>query len=174
MKARYHLHVNNRLIELNLEHENRGENLTLHMDGVSFDFHVKVLSENCYGVSTDEIKQSRVFVVNTGQGKEIFWQGRVFHIRPHEEVKRATRKGAIGGDDTSSMVTPPMPSIVRRILVQEGDSVEKGQPLIVVTSMKMETTLVSPKSGKIKRINTEQGAKVSPGDELVEFHEEED
>jgi biotin carboxyl carrier protein len=43
---------------------------------------------------------------------------------------------------------------------------------VVVTAMKMETTLAAPKDGLVKRINTSVQSKVMPGDILVEIEEE--
>lgn len=77
----------------------------------------------------------------------------------------ATRRraaGAAGGD-----VTPPMPAVVLRLLVQAGDAVAARQPLVVVSAMKMELTLVAPHAGTVTALRTEVGAKVSPGDVLV-------
>ena len=69
-------------------------------------------------------------------------------------------------------MTPPMPSVVVRILVSEGAVVKRGQGLVVVTAMKMETTLVAPYDGKVKKINAAINRKVAPGDILVEIEEE--
>ena len=44
--------------------------------------------------------------------------------------------------------------------------------LIVVTAMKMETTLAAPFDGKVKKINASINQKVAPGDILVEIEEE--
>ena len=76
-------------------------------------------------------------------------------------------------DQPPGDVTPPMPSVVVRILVEEGDRVKKGQGLVVVTAMKMETTLKAPYNGRVKAIKTTVDAKVAPGDILVEIEEEE-
>ncbi|MFZ0451589.1 MAG: biotin/lipoyl-containing protein, partial [Desulfatiglandaceae bacterium] len=69
-------------------------------------------------------------------------------------------------------ITPPMPSVVVRILVAEGDRVESGQGLVVVSAMKMENTLVAPYKGLVKKINTRAEARVAPGDTLVEIEKE--
>ncbi len=62
-----------------------------------------------------------------------------------------------------------MPAIVARILVKTDQEVEKGDPLIVVSAMKMETTLTAPFKGIIENINTAEGEKVNPGDILVDI-----
>jgi len=61
--------------------------------------------------------------------------------------------------------------VVVRLLVREGETVAKGQGLVVVTAMKMETTLKAPFDGVVKQIKTTLQAKVMPGDQLVEIEE---
>jgi biotin carboxyl carrier protein len=112
------------------------------------------------------------FVAEGKQGKYVFLRGKSFLIEDADKLpSHRARRG--GPDTTPGDVTPPMPSVVVRILIEEGDLVEKGQGLIVVTAMKMETTLVAPSKGRVKKINTSLDAKVSPGDILVEIEEEE-
>jgi len=68
-------------------------------------------------------------------------------------------------------VSPPMPSEVVRILVGVGERVRKGQPLIVVSSMKMEISLRSPRDGVVARIHTRVGAKAAAGVNLVDIED---
>ena len=65
-------------------------------------------------------------------------------------------------------VTPPMPAKVVAVLVAEGQAVGRGDPLVVVSAMKMETQLVSPLAGRVKSVRTQAGAQVRPGEILVE------
>jgi 3-methylcrotonyl-CoA carboxylase alpha subunit len=58
---------------------------------------------------------------------------------------------------------------VVRILVAAGDTVEKGQGVVVVSAMKMEMTLVAPYSGTVRAVNTQVGDQVSPGEILAEI-----
>jgi biotin carboxyl carrier protein len=64
-----------------------------------------------------------------------------------------------------------MPAVVIAVCVNEGDRVEKGQKVVVVSAMKMETTLVAPYTGIITRINVQANDKVMPGDILVNIDE---
>jgi 3-methylcrotonyl-CoA carboxylase alpha subunit len=66
-------------------------------------------------------------------------------------------------------VTPPMPAVVVRVLVAVDAVVAKGQPLVVVSAMKMETTLLAPYAGRVVGVNTREGAKVMPGDVLIDL-----
>jgi pyruvate carboxylase len=62
-----------------------------------------------------------------------------------------------------------MPSAVIRILAAEGDLVNRGQSLIVLSAMKMETTLTAPYHGLVKKIHVAVGAQVMPGEILLEI-----
>lgn len=83
------------------------------------------------------------------------------------ETVRSRRRGTGGG--LTRDVTPPMPAVVTKLLVSTGDDVDKGQGLVVVSAMKMEMTLVALFAGTVQAIHAEQGAKVSPGDILVDI-----
>lgn len=141
-----------------------------------------IMEEKKYEVSFQHISANRIrleingwafnaFLIKGPEGREIFIEGRIFR------VSEWFNKTGLNGrrrklEDTPGEVTPPMPSVVVRILVSEGDRVVKGQGLIVVSAMKMETTLKAPKNGKIEKIKTALQAKVMPGDQLVEIEEE--
>lgn len=116
-------------------------------------------------------RATQVFVARAVQGKHIFVNGRTFLVQDADRlpVHRARRGGP---EEGPGEVTPPMPSVVVRILVREGERVKRGQGLVVVSAMKMETTLRAPSDGLVTRINTVLNAKVSPGDILVEIQEE--
>ncbi len=61
-----------------------------------------------------------------------------------------------------------MPSIVVAVLVVEGQRVERGEPLVVVSAMKTESQLASPVAGRVRAVRASVGAKVRPGEILVE------
>ena len=61
----------------------------------------------------------------------------------------------------------PMPGVVLRILVREGDVVSKGAPLLILEAMKMEHQISAGHDGKIVSINCKEGELVQPGVELV-------
>lgn len=61
----------------------------------------------------------------------------------------------------------PMPGRVTRVNVAVGDSVRKGQELIVVEAMKMENALNAPVDGMVKSLAVAVGDMVAPGPVLV-------
>uniref|UniRef100_A0A1B0CVI4 Pyruvate carboxylase n=2 Tax=Lutzomyia longipalpis TaxID=7200 RepID=A0A1B0CVI4_LUTLO len=65
-----------------------------------------------------------------------------------------------------SEVGAPMPGTVIDIRVKEGDHVEKGQPLVVLSAMKMEMVVQSPKAGTVQKLEISNGMKLE-GEDLI-------
>ena len=61
----------------------------------------------------------------------------------------------------------PMPGRIVSTLVNIGDSVEEGQPLIVLEAMKMEHTIAANVAGEVVDIKCEAGDLVNEGVELI-------
>ena len=57
------------------------------------------------------------------------------------------------------------------MLIKDGESVRKGQALMIIEAMKMEHTISAPRSGTIKRIYFAAGEQVAEGAQLLEFEE---
>ena len=73
---------------------------------------------------------------------------------------------AASGD---AVLRAPMPGKIVRVNVSEGDSVSKGDPLVVLESMKMENTLSSSLDGVVKAVHVSADDLVQQGQTLVEF-----
>lgn len=59
-----------------------------------------------------------------------------------------------------------MPGTVIDVRVKEGDKVEKGQPLVVLSAMKMEMVVQAPQAGVVKKLEVINGMKLE-GDDLL-------
>ena len=64
-------------------------------------------------------------------------------------------------------IKSPMPGTVLGIKCTVGQAVKKGDPVVMIEAMKMETPIPAPQDGTIASINTQQGATVASGDVLV-------
>ncbi|XP_055372840.1 pyruvate carboxylase, mitochondrial-like isoform X2 [Condylostylus longicornis] len=104
--------------------------------------------------------------------REVFFelngQLRSVLIRDKEAVKelhihpKATKGNA-------SEVGAPMPGTIIDIRVKEGDHVEKGQPLVVLSAMKMEMIVQAPRAGVIKKLEITNGMKIEGEDLLMTY-----
>ena len=57
----------------------------------------------------------------------------------------------------------PMPSQIIKVLVKEGDAVKSGDGLVIISSMKMETTIEAAADGVVEEIYTTEGSNVEAG-----------
>lgn len=64
-------------------------------------------------------------------------------------------------------VCAPLPGSVVDVKVSVGESVKKGQILLLIEAMKMENEIVAPNDGVVKAIHTSKGASVTTGAPLV-------
>jgi 3-methylcrotonyl-CoA carboxylase alpha subunit len=68
-----------------------------------------------------------------------------------------------------AVVRAPLPGKIIDLRVKAGDTVSKGQALLVLEAMKMEHTLAAPADGTVKSLRYAVGEQVPEGAELVEF-----
>ena len=57
----------------------------------------------------------------------------------------------------------PMPGMVMKFLVNEGDTVKKGQAVIILEAMKMENEIMAPADGTVAAVAVTKGATVESG-----------
>jgi biotin carboxyl carrier protein len=57
-------------------------------------------------------------------------------------------------------VVAPLPGLILKILVKEGDAVNKGQPVAIMEAMKMENEIESPLSGTVGEIHVSEGESI--------------
>ena len=78
---------------------------------------------------------------------------------PVAEAPKAAPVAAAG--DTT--MTAPMPGSVSKIVAKEGQTVKKGDVIIMLEAMKMQNEMASPVAGVVKSINVSVGESVKPG-----------
>jgi biotin carboxyl carrier protein len=90
--------------------------------------------------------------------------GRNYHIDLIDE-RRVRLGGLQSGIQLQGRqnVSVPMPGKIIAVLVSEGDTVEKGQGLVIVEAMKMENEVRCPINGEIKEVRVKPGDAVEAG-----------
>ncbi|MER2598660.1 MAG: acetyl-CoA carboxylase biotin carboxyl carrier protein subunit [Caldilineales bacterium] len=66
-------------------------------------------------------------------------------------------------------VKAPIPGLITRVLVQLGDEVEAGQPILLLEAMKMENEISAPRAGKVIKLNALTGKSVTLNEDLLEI-----
>ncbi len=70
-------------------------------------------------------------------------------------------------EDAGQGVLAPMPGKIVNVLVKAGDSVEAGDPVVILEAMKMENELCAPAKGVVKSVTVHKGDSVDGGRLLV-------
>ncbi len=76
------------------------------------------------------------------------------------------RKKCVAGDG-NNVISSPMPGKVVRIPVKEGETVEAGTTVIIISAMKMESEYKASKEGKIKKIHVSEGDVIEGNQALI-------
>jgi len=74
-----------------------------------------------------------------------------------------------GSEKFDGKIYPPMPGNIVKVMVAEGDTVEKGRPLLILESMKMEHTVSSPAAGKVTKVSAVPGTVAELTKPLIEI-----
>eukprot|EP01124_Arcella_intermedia_P026976 TRINITY_DN5194_c0_g1_i1.p1 TRINITY_DN5194_c0_g1~~TRINITY_DN5194_c0_g1_i1.p1 ORF type:complete len:1188 (-),score=247.95 TRINITY_DN5194_c0_g1_i1:6-3569(-) len=121
----------------------------------------------------------KLFIRNPAVGKSLDAQGRreVFYelngfprsllITDEEATKKIVQNERATSAEGS--IGAPMPGAVISISIKEGDAVEKGAVLIILSAMKMETVVSSPIKGVVKRVVVTKGLHLKAGDLVAEI-----
>ena len=93
----------------------------------------------------------------------------VVTIRTPRQAELAARMPEKTPPDTSKMLLCPMPGLIVKIDVEEGQEVQEGQALCTVEAMKMENILRAEKKGVVGKINASAGDSLQVDDVIMEF-----
>lgn len=73
------------------------------------------------------------------------------------------------GKSDSEVIKAPMPGKIIEVLVREGSSVLRGEPVVILEAMKMQNEIQSPVNGRVTKVNARPGTNVMKEDVLVEI-----
>ena len=71
--------------------------------------------------------------------------------------------------DLSKYLISPMPGLLLRVNVKEGDAVRAGDSLVVIDAMKMENILIADKDCVVKKILKQENHSLMTDDVIIEF-----
>jgi propionyl-CoA carboxylase alpha chain len=91
------------------------------------------------------------------------------HVRTPRQAELAALMPEKSPPDTSKYLLCPMPGLIVKLSVAEGDEVQEGQALATVEAMKMENILKAERKGVVKKINAVAGASLKVDDVIMEF-----
>ena len=89
------------------------------------------------------------------------YEGETYSVDTAEKTSRARRR------HRDQSMSAPMPGVVLKVVVSQGQQVAKGAPLVILEAMKMEHVISAPRDGTVAAINCKEGELVQPGNDLI-------
>lgn len=130
------------------------DNNAFHVVSEQQVFHAKL-------VAADFLNKTYKFAIN----------GNTYEVKLADEYDQLLAKLGFSSHQSAKVrhIKAPMPGLVLSIAVEAGQTVHKGDSLLILEAMKMENIIKSPNDGVIKKITVTKGAAVDKGEVLLEF-----
>jgi 3-methylcrotonyl-CoA carboxylase alpha subunit len=138
-------------------------------------------SSSSYLIQINGLTYSIEYVIN---GHELYLaiEDQSYHFSfkktgHHFEIKHGLSSGQVYAvsstallhhqDDIAPKITSPMPANIVAFYKKVGDSIEKGEAILVLEAMKMEHTIYAPANGVVREIHYQAGQQVQEGKEIL-------
>ncbi|GAA4334023.1 acetyl-CoA carboxylase biotin carboxyl carrier protein subunit [Mucilaginibacter gynuensis] len=151
--------------------ERSAESLLIGGSAVNAD--IKQINANAYHIIKDNASYN-VEVISfdvVAKTAEIKVNNNTYHITAKDQFDLLLEQ--LGLSDLNSVkvseIKAPMPGLVLKVFVTEGDEVKKGDNLFVLEAMKMENIIKSPADVTVRSIKLKPGDKVEKGQILILF-----
>jgi 3-methylcrotonyl-CoA carboxylase alpha subunit len=155
---------------------------TLKIDGEPLAVSASVAADGSAQVSIDGSEYALGHVSREGDELRFDYEGKTYcvHLRQAADFIEVTDgvsyeryarvvAGAVEEEDEAGELTSQMPGTVLKLLAEPGTEVAKGTPLLILEAMKMEHEVCAPADGTVTGFPHAEGARVMPGDLLVDF-----
>ncbi len=147
-----------------LDVSSNGTSFTLTLDGKMI--HAEVLdAENGKLNLLIDGKYVNAYVSSDNAKRWVTVNGQTFVLTKSS----GAHKGGHGGQHTAGELTAPMPGQIRAVNVSEGETVAKGQTLLVVEAMKMEIRVQAPFDGVVASVAVQAGQTVEREQFLIKI-----
>jgi biotin carboxyl carrier protein len=137
------------------------------------EYDVKLKADEKYG--TYILWKNRKYpveIVRSSQNKyEILFNdiSYIFTVETPFSLKRKKVLNSNRGKIEKEIIKAPMPGKIIDVLVREGATVLRGEPLVILEAMKMQNEIISPVNGIIEKISAKPNTNVMKDDLLIEI-----
>jgi biotin carboxyl carrier protein len=139
--------------EVNLELSRAREGYRLHVGDQVIPVDLKTGADGRRWLTVNG-ETVEVFIATQGDDVFIHLDGEAHQLSYEHPLERLAHQAHGGAED---VIQAPMPGSLVSVSVKAGDVVTKGQTLLVMESMKMETSIVSPRDGVVAAVHFDKG-----------------
>jgi biotin carboxyl carrier protein len=161
---KYQTIVNGEMFDIDINEDGR---ILVNGEARAVDFRVLRRGE-LYSMLLDHLSFEAV-VEERDDIYHVLMGGDLYEVEVTDERSRRLASAFMAFGDTGGEVSirAPMPGLIVRIAVTEGQAVSKGETLMILESMKMENELKSPRDGTIHHLLVSAGENVEQNKVLV-------
>jgi biotin carboxyl carrier protein len=142
-------------------------NLILKIEGVEHELKLISFKGNAFEFIFDNSFYEIRVLESTSTDMKILMNGNPLTLKKHSRLaeileKSAGRSG--GGLSSQNSISSQIPGRVISVSITKGDSVKKGDNIVVLESMKMQVAIKSPRDGVVKDMKVKEGQSISRND----------
>lgn len=147
------------------------EDGTLMVDGERVEYAFDRIGEDYFALRLDGRSVPVVIELEGGGHVRVTIAGRQRTVRVKDEQDLLLERFGLdeGLAAADAEVHAPMPGLVLKVMVEEGQDVAEGEGLLVLEAMKMENELTAPAAGTVEAVHVGEGDAVGKNDLLVTF-----
>ena len=144
------------------------EFLKISAEAGAFEIDIKKMGNDLYSII---INNQSYLVEASRQEREVLlklnhFQHKISVLNERQKIESEI----VGGADMTAgegEIRAPMPGLIIKVEVEEGQEINPGDPLLIMEAMKMENEIRSPIPGKVQKISISNHAKVEKDDLLI-------
>jgi len=146
--------------------EDNANQFTVEVNGESHVVDFAMTGDNFYSIIIDG-RSYDVDLTEKGDNFEVLINGDHYDIEVLDEMKRLMKLRTTAGLEGRQVIEAQMPGYIWKILVEPGQEVEEGEPLMILVAMKMENEIKAPKAGIVEDLFVEIDQTIAIGDKLA-------
>jgi|SRR5690606_14985800 len=146
-------------------------NITIENQAVSWD--LQALPNNGFSIIANN-KSYVAFLEQIDRKKKVMSlriENNVYEVQIQEPIDLLLAKMGLDISKTQKIepIKAPMPGLVLKVMVEEGQAIKKGQPVLILEAMKMENVFKASADAVVKSIKINAGQAVEKGEVLIEL-----
>lgn len=154
-----------------------GKTFEVDVDGGIVDIDGRAVAANLEAIPGTPLRQlvldglSHTYAVSNDDAEWTVSSGgevRTLYVEDERTKRLGEVAGGSGRDGGGGVVMAPMPGLVLRVEVEEGQRVETGAGVVVLEAMKMENEIKVAVTGRVTAVHVDAGQAVDKGMLLVE------
>ncbi|WP_022850297.1 biotin/lipoyl-containing protein [Limisalsivibrio acetivorans] len=136
------------------------------IDGEEHVVDFAMTGDNLYSIIIDG-RSYDIDITEHGDNFSVLLEGDHYDVEVLNDMKRLMKLRAEAGLEGRQVIEAQMPGMIWKVLVEEGQEVEEGEPLLILVAMKMENEIKSPKAGVVQELFVKPDDTVGAGDKLA-------